>query len=107
MYRVNGAGQFNVAFGRYTNATICDAENLRACARALQGVDITCHDFEDAVGPATFGDGDVISRLSTGKYRARIPCTEAGKWFFAWDSSEGTTASGVQPGSFYVDPTVP
>lgn len=56
LYRVNRAGKFNVAFGRYTNPTICDAENLRACSRVLQGVDVSCYDFVDAVGPAKSGD---------------------------------------------------
>lgn len=37
MYRVNRKNEFNVPFGRYVNPTICDAENIRACSRALQG----------------------------------------------------------------------
>jgi len=36
LYRVNSKGGFNVPFGRYANPTICDAPNLRACARVLR-----------------------------------------------------------------------
>ncbi|RIK99950.1 MAG: hypothetical protein DCC75_14220, partial [Proteobacteria bacterium] len=35
LYRVNSAGHFNVPFGRYTNPTICDSENLKGCSAAL------------------------------------------------------------------------
>lgn len=45
LFRVNGSGQFNVPFGRYENPTICDAENLRACAEALKETILTSHDF--------------------------------------------------------------
>lgn len=40
LYRVNSQGRFNVPFGRYTNPTICDEDNLRACSRALQNISI-------------------------------------------------------------------
>lgn len=50
LYRVNKSGLFNVPFGRYKNPKICDEENLRACARELQGVQITWVDFEVMVG---------------------------------------------------------
>lgn len=40
LYRVNAKGEFNVPWGRYKNPAICDAENLRACSAALQGVRI-------------------------------------------------------------------
>ncbi|MBI5508116.1 MAG: DNA adenine methylase [Deltaproteobacteria bacterium] len=40
LYRVNSKGQFNVPFGRYANPKICNADNLRAVSRALQGVPI-------------------------------------------------------------------
>lgn len=46
LYRVNKAGKFNVPFGRYTNPTICDEDNLIACSKALRGVSIECEDFE-------------------------------------------------------------
>jgi DNA adenine methylase len=40
LYRVNSKGHFNVPFGRYDNPLICDAENLRACHRRLQNVEL-------------------------------------------------------------------
>jgi DNA adenine methylase len=43
LYRVNSHNRFNVPFGKYENPTICDAENLRACARTLEDVGL-CHD---------------------------------------------------------------
>lgn len=49
IFRVNREGRFNVPFGRYDNPALCDAENLRACSRALQGVPILCEDFRDAL----------------------------------------------------------
>lgn len=57
LYRVNSKGQFNVPFGRYTNPTILDADNLRACSQALQGVTIEQADFRrvrDAARPGDF-----------------------------------------------------
>jgi DNA adenine methylase len=56
LYRVNRANRFNVPFGRYTNPTICDQANLRACSRALQGVKLLVADFETAVNQAKRGD---------------------------------------------------
>ncbi len=57
LYRVNRRGQFNVPFGRYRNPTICDAYNLRAVSRALQGVTLLADDFErclEFAGPGDF-----------------------------------------------------
>jgi DNA adenine methylase len=56
LYRVNRAGKFNVPMGRYTNPLLCDADNLRACSRALAGVEVRCADFERAVVGARAGD---------------------------------------------------
>jgi DNA adenine methylase len=56
LYRVNRDNRFNVPFGRYVNPTICDEENLRACARALQGVELRVADFDDALRGARRGD---------------------------------------------------
>lgn len=50
LYRVNKKGEFNVPFGRYTNPTICDEENLLAVSEVLQDVEIKSEDF----GYATF-----------------------------------------------------
>lgn len=49
LYRVNRKGQFNVPYGRYTNPTICDADNLRAVSFALQGVEIVQGDYKDVL----------------------------------------------------------
>jgi DNA adenine methylase len=46
LYRVNRRGQFNAPMGRYTNPTLCDADNLRACAAILKGVRTVAGDFE-------------------------------------------------------------
>lgn len=56
LWRVNKKGQFNVPMGKYKNPVICDAPNLRACARALKGVEIYCADFALAIQTATRGD---------------------------------------------------
>jgi DNA adenine methylase len=56
LYRVNRAGEYNVPFGRYARPNICDADNLRAVARALQGVEIAVSDFESTVRGAQAGD---------------------------------------------------
>lgn len=56
LYRVNRDNQFNVSFGRYVNPTICDAENLRACSKALHGVELVVGDFGEVVGKARRGD---------------------------------------------------
>jgi DNA adenine methylase len=56
LYRVNRSGQFNVPFGRFTNPQLCDAENLRACSRALQGVSIENADYASVTGRAKAGD---------------------------------------------------
>lgn len=47
LYRVNSKGQNNVPFGSYDNPTILDEPNLVACSNFLQGVKITCGDFEN------------------------------------------------------------
>lgn len=56
LYRVNRKNGFNVPFGSYTNPTICDAENLRACSKVLQTVKLFISDFEVAVAGAAYGD---------------------------------------------------
>jgi len=56
LYRVNRDGIFNVPFGRYTNPTLCDAENLRACAKALKGIELICGDFATTVSEARSND---------------------------------------------------
>lgn len=50
LYRVNQRGEFNVSFGDYKDPKILDEENLRACSRALQGVEIRSGDFGAETG---------------------------------------------------------
>ncbi len=56
LYRVNRSGQFNVPFGRYENPRICDADNLRLAARALERVEIGVGDFAATAERARPGD---------------------------------------------------
>jgi len=56
LFRVNRKGEFNVPLGRYRNPRILDEENLFGVSRALQGVEIRCLDFEDAVFDCSAGD---------------------------------------------------
>lgn len=46
LYRVNRSGAFNVPMGSYTAPAILDEENLRACSKALQDVEIKQHTFQ-------------------------------------------------------------
>jgi DNA adenine methylase len=45
LYRVNQSGQFNVPMGSYKDPAILDVDNLRACSKALQGIEIKQHEF--------------------------------------------------------------
>lgn len=58
LYRVNKKGLFNVPFGRYTNPTICDEENLRAVSATLRKTNpgIAWLDFEKTVHVTKRGD---------------------------------------------------
>ncbi len=56
LYRVNSSNIFNVPLGNYVNPTICDEDNLRACARALAGAQIDTTGFESVVDRARRGD---------------------------------------------------
>ena len=56
LYRVNSKGRFNVPFGRYTNPTIVDEENLRRAAKALSTADVVHADFESVLDRAQAGD---------------------------------------------------
>lgn len=56
LYRVNAQGRFNVPFGRYANPKILDAENLRACSRALRRARIECAPFQRVLEKARRGD---------------------------------------------------
>jgi DNA adenine methylase len=56
LYRVNSKGYFNVPFGTYTDPTIVDAENLRACSKVLQRTVIQSGNFEQVLEMAEAGD---------------------------------------------------
>lgn len=59
LYRVNQKGAFNVPFGRYTNPTVCDADNLRAVHRTLlysSVLRVVAGDFREIVKGARKGD---------------------------------------------------
>ncbi len=58
LYRVNAAGGFNVPYGAPKSATVCDASNLRACARLLlrDSVDLAHGDFRATLALAQTGD---------------------------------------------------
>ena len=59
LWRVNSKGEFNVPMGSYANPAICQEDNLRACHRALQAVDIRTRDFrklEAAAGDFVYFD---------------------------------------------------
>ena len=45
LYRVNSKGLFNVPFNSAKNPLLCDAENLRECARLLQNIEMTAGDY--------------------------------------------------------------
>ena len=49
LYRVNSKGEFNVSYGKYKSPNICDAENLRLCSKALQGVPLHWQSWEDSL----------------------------------------------------------
>lgn len=45
LWRVNSKGENNVPYGRYSNPTIVDAENILLCSKALKHATIKCSDF--------------------------------------------------------------
>lgn len=53
--RYNAAGGFNVPAGKFAIEPGLDFDNLRAVSAALQGVQITCNDFESAIAGAVAG----------------------------------------------------
>ena len=56
LYRVNRSNIYNVPFGAYENPLICDADNLRACSRALRGAELRCEPFDAVADRARRGD---------------------------------------------------
>ena len=49
LYRVNKKGLYNVPFGKHSNPTICDSENLRKISKSLQNVIIRSCDYHDVL----------------------------------------------------------
>lgn len=58
LYRVNSKGFFNVPFGKYTNPSIVNENNLRAVSKALRynSVSVMCRDFESILDDTREGD---------------------------------------------------
>lgn len=56
LMRLNRRGEFNVPYGRYPNPPICDEENLRAVASALQSVALVHGDFAEITRKVKAGD---------------------------------------------------
>jgi DNA adenine methylase len=56
LYRVNSKGHFNVPFGKYTNPTIVDEKNLRACSAVLKSAVLAKTNFDDITEVAEKGD---------------------------------------------------
>lgn len=49
LYRVNKKGLYNVPFGKHSNPTICDSENLQKISKSLQNVIIRSCDYHDVL----------------------------------------------------------
>ncbi|WP_147613512.1 DNA adenine methylase [Treponema pectinovorum] len=47
LYRVNSKGAFNVPFNNAKNPLLCDEENLFACSKLLQNVEMTIGDYKE------------------------------------------------------------
>ena len=47
LYRVNSKGAFNVPFNNAKNPLLCDEENLFACSKLLQNVEMTAGDYKE------------------------------------------------------------
>ena len=56
LYRVNKSNKFNVPYGKNPRATLCDPENLHACADLLQGASVAHEDFTAVEDRAEAGD---------------------------------------------------
>lgn len=103
MYRVNRQGEFNVPFGDYDVATICQEDRLRRAARALAAAEFRATDFADSVAAAKkqdvvyFDPPYVTGHTNNGfiKYNAHL---------FSWEDQErlATTAAELQARGVHV-----
>lgn len=50
LYRVNSKGKFNVPFNNAKNPLLCDEENLRACSKLLQNVEMQVGEYTGCKG---------------------------------------------------------
>lgn len=57
LYRVNRQGRYNVPFGKHSNPTICDTENLIKISEVLQNVTMRSCDYHDVL---SFADGNTF-----------------------------------------------
>jgi DNA adenine methylase len=81
LYRVNRSGRFNVPFGRYVNPGFAHPDsfdNLRACARALRGVELEVRDFGEVArrarrGDFVYFDPPYVPLSSTSDFTAYVP----------------------------------
>jgi DNA adenine methylase len=58
LYRVNRQGRFNTPYGRHSNVTLVDPENLMAASALLRRAQLLCADFTTILESA--GKGDFI-----------------------------------------------
>lgn len=56
LYRVNRQGRFNTPYGRHSNVTLVDPENLMAASAVLRRVQLVCADFTAVLESAVKGD---------------------------------------------------
>ena len=56
LYRVNGAGKFNVPIGSYKDPKVVESGVISDWERALEGAEICCGDFRTRIAAATRGD---------------------------------------------------
>jgi DNA adenine methylase len=70
LYRVNKKGRFNTPYGRYTDVSLAEPENLRAASGMLQRACLLCEDYQQALAGAEAGDFVYLDPpyLPVGKY---------------------------------------
>jgi DNA adenine methylase len=82
LYRENKHGKFNVPFGRYSNPTICDEQNLVRVSHLLRSKRIVHGDFADVVKTAHKGDFVYFDPPYASRARSRFVRYNAGA--FSW-----------------------
>lgn len=68
IWRVNGAGEFNVPYGYRLRRDLVAPESLRAASAALQGVALRVGDFVESLGGARRGDFLYVDPPYTAKH---------------------------------------